>query len=218
MPVFNPEESQSTQDITDRSARLLGHVTVDNPTATVSVSNFPASANDPSTGTLQTSGNSTLSSILTKLIATPATKTKQDVGNTALASIDAGIPAALGQTTMAASMPVTIASNQSPISVVNTPPNPTGTHGNAWLATAVVLNGLSAIIDTGGKANITVFGNVSLALTLTVQISADGTNFYNNSTYAVALGNFSVSLTNGARYIRLQSSLAATITATISAK
>lgn len=35
----------------------------------------------------------------------------------ALSSIDAGIPAALGQTTMANSMPVTIASNQTPIPV-----------------------------------------------------------------------------------------------------
>lgn len=35
----------------------------------------------------------------------------------ALASIDSGIPASLGQTTMAQSMPVTIASDQSPISI-----------------------------------------------------------------------------------------------------
>lgn len=42
-----------------------------------------------------------------------ATAAKQDTGNASLAAIDAGIPAALGQTTMAASMPVTLASDQS---------------------------------------------------------------------------------------------------------
>ena len=41
----------------------------------------------------------------------------------ALQSIDAGIPAALGQTTMAGSMPVTIASDQTPIPVEMTFPN-----------------------------------------------------------------------------------------------
>lgn len=46
-----------------------------------------------------------------------ATAARQDTANTSLASIDAGIPAALGQDTMANSMPVAIASNQSALSV-----------------------------------------------------------------------------------------------------
>lgn len=44
-----------------------------------------------------------------------ATNTKLDTANASLASIDAGIPAALGQTLMAAAMPVVIASNQTPV-------------------------------------------------------------------------------------------------------
>lgn len=96
-----------------------------------------------STSALQTTGNTSLSSIDSK---TPAlvsgrqpvdgsgvtqpisatslplptgasTAANQTTANTSLASIDAGIPAALGQTTMAASMPVTIASNQTDLSV-----------------------------------------------------------------------------------------------------
>lgn len=50
---------------------------------------------------------SSLSSIDSKLTTT----------NASLSTIDAGIPAALGQTTMSASMPVTMASNQSAIPV-----------------------------------------------------------------------------------------------------
>lgn len=49
-----------------------------------------------------------------------ATSAKQDTGNTSLANIDAGIPAALGQTTMASSMPVTLASDQTALSTTST--------------------------------------------------------------------------------------------------
>lgn len=48
-----------------------------------------------------------------------ATSANQATANASLASIDAGIPAALGQTTMSASMPVTIASNQTNININN---------------------------------------------------------------------------------------------------
>lgn len=45
-----------------------------------------------------------------------STSALQTSGNASLSSIDAGIPAGLGQTTMSASMPVAIASDQSPLS------------------------------------------------------------------------------------------------------
>lgn len=54
-----------------------------------------------------------------------ATSALQTTGNTSLASIDAGTPAALGQTTMSASMPVVIASDQSIISVTTESTKPT---------------------------------------------------------------------------------------------
>jgi hypothetical protein len=68
---------------------------------------------------------SSLSSIDTKLTTT----------NSTLSAIDGGIPAALGQTTMSASMPVTLASNQSAIPVTATI---TGGQGETELATFVV--------------------------------------------------------------------------------
>lgn len=48
-----------------------------------------------------------------------ATSALQTTGNASLAAIDAGIPAALGQTTMSASMPVTIASDQASFPIRN---------------------------------------------------------------------------------------------------
>lgn len=87
------------------------------------------------TSAKQDTGNTSLASIDGKITAVntgavvvsssalptgAANQTKQDTGNASLASIDAGTPAALGQTTMAASMPVVIASNQSAVPVSGT--------------------------------------------------------------------------------------------------
>lgn len=66
-----------------------------------------------------------------------ATAAKQDTMIASLSSIDGGTPAALGQTTMSASMPVAIASNQStlPISAASLP-LPTGAATDSALGTA----------------------------------------------------------------------------------
>lgn len=64
-----------------------------------------------------------------------ATEAKQDVGNTSLSNIDGKLPATLGQKTMAASLAVVIASNQSALAV-------TGPLTDAELrATAVPVSG-----------------------------------------------------------------------------
>ncbi len=76
----------------------------------------PAAITGYATSTLQTTGNTSLSSIDTKL-SSQATAALQTSGNTILSSIDAGIPTALGQTTMSASMPVTFASDQTALPV-----------------------------------------------------------------------------------------------------
>jgi hypothetical protein len=71
----------------------------------------------------QDTGNTSLAAIDTKLTS-QATAAKQDTAQTSLtaivssvASIDGGTPAALGQTTMSASMPVALASDQSNLPV-----------------------------------------------------------------------------------------------------
>ncbi len=88
---------------------------------TVAVSNFPATQNVAVTSSVEVevkndSGNAIpVSAASLPLPTGAATSANQATEIASLASIDAGIPAALGQTTMAASMPVTIASNQSAI-------------------------------------------------------------------------------------------------------
>lgn len=95
-----------------------------------------------------------------------------------------------------------------------------GAHANAWSAAAVAIAGTSTSLDASYASNIAIFGNTSAATTFTVQYSQDNTNWYDSDiTLVVAgAGNFAKTFQSGARYLRLKSSAAATITATISAK
>lgn len=95
---------------------------------------------------------------------------------------------------------------------------PAAFHGNAWLAVAVGIGGVSNVIDTQSGANVSIYGNTSVSTNITVSGSQDGTNFYTLTTYNTVNGNFHQMLVTGARYIRLSSSAAATITATIAPK
>ncbi len=95
-----------------------------------------------------------------------------------------------------------------------------GTTGNAWNDVAVAAGGVSSTVNTGGLANVSVYGNVSASGTMSVNVSADGTTFYpsSNSDAISAAGDFYMNFTCGAQYLQLAYSEAATITATISAK
>jgi len=97
-----------------------------------------------------------------------ATAANQATEIASLASIDAGIPAALGQTTMAASMPVTIASNQSAIPV---------TQSGTWAVTAVPGDGTKAsysacasgIVPAAATTDIlTITGSASKTIRITM--------------------------------------------------
>lgn len=95
-----------------------------------------------------------------------------------------------------------------------------GANGNAWNAVAVAAAGVSATVDTLGNPNISVYGSVSAATTVSVNVSADNATWWPSTQQAVlnAAGDFYLNFTSGARYIQLTSSAAATITATVSAK
>ena len=124
----------------------------------------------------------------------------------------------VGQKTSADSIPVVLASDQPSIPVTTTP-NVVGTEGNAWSAAAVLANGVSASIDCQYTPNISVFGNTSGTTKITVQFSQDNANFYDATEQNIPSGgDFSISDAWGARYIRLKSSQARTITATIAGK
>lgn len=115
MPITDLTELQSTQ-----SVKIIGADSTGQETFVVG---------SDSSGNLKTViGNTTAAPVPISAAALPlpagaATAANQATELASLASIDAGIPAALGQTAMAASMPVTLASDQSPIivkDVINT--------------------------------------------------------------------------------------------------
>lgn len=94
-----------------------------------------------------------------------------------------------------------------------------GNHANAWNAVAVGVGGTSAEIDVQHAAFISAFGNASAATTITLQYSQDKTNWYDGPNQVLsAAGDFRIDATTGARYVRLKSSAAATITGTIAGK
>ena len=80
-----------------------------------------------------------------------ATSSLQTTANTSLASIDAGIPAALGQATMANSMPVVIASNQSSIPVTTEGAKATYSAGFAGIVIAAAATDVFTIVGSATK-------------------------------------------------------------------
>jgi len=97
--------------------------------------------------------------------------------------------------------------------------SPIGVQGNAWNAASVGTNGTSAVIDTWSCPFVSAFGNAGAATTITLQYSMDGASFYTGpSTTLSGSSDFHIDATTAARYLRLLSSAAATITATIAAK
>lgn len=95
-----------------------------------------------------------------------------------------------------------------------------GTHANAWNAAAVLANGVSASLAVTSQRVVSGFGNASAATTITLQVSQNGTTFYDTPVTQTlsAAGDFHVTTNTGAAHARLKSSAAATITATIAGK
>lgn len=94
-------------------------------------------------------------------------------------------------------------------------------HANAWDNVAVLVNGVSNIVKVGVShyARVSVFGNSNGAGDIIVQYSQDGTNFYQVATKTLAgAGDFGFDLVCAGRFVRLKSSAAVTITATVACK
>lgn len=109
-----------------------------------------------------------------------STSALQTTGNTSLSNIDAGVPEALGQTTMAASMPVTIASDQSAVpasqsgtwnitNISGTVSLPTGAATSANQTTA---NTSLSNIDAGVPAAL---GQTTMSASMPVTLASDQT-------------------------------------------
>lgn len=94
-----------------------------------------------------------------------------------------------------------------------------GKHGNLWNEAQVAAGGLSAPVDISMTLYQQVFGSASAATNIDILVSQDGEHWYVHQTIALEdAADFSASLQLAARWLRLRSSAAATITATCARK
>lgn len=75
-------------------------------------------------------------------------------------------------------------------------------------------------VDMTSRPFISAFGDVSAAATITVEVSGDNTTWYDTGATQVlaGAGEFHISLTTAAPYMRLKSSAAVTLNAWIAGK
>jgi hypothetical protein len=93
-----------------------------------------------------------------------------------------------------------------------------GAQANAWNNVAVLADGVSNGVDCQYVSNVVCYGTSSADSVIEFQVSMDNTNWYktSNTINVGAGGDFYTSLSNfGGRYVRVSSTAAATITATI---
>lgn len=152
-------------------------------------------------------GTNAIGSVSVSSSALPSgasTAALQSTGNTSLSSIDGKTPA-LGQAAMAASTPVVIASNQTPISTIQSSVVSTTNSTTTPLAGGATFTGAAEACQDYASISVTVFSNVaSAALGLSIQQSQDGTNWDFTDTYTVPAGSGVVfSASPAARFCRV---------------
>lgn len=106
----------------------------------------------------------TLADILAKIIAAPSTEAKQDTGNTHLSNISGKLPSSLGQTNMAGSMSVAIASNQSAIPVTKAPVSDGSSGLTIHRAISAASTNATSVKASAGNLHTIIATNVNAAV------------------------------------------------------
>lgn len=129
-----------------------------------------------------------------------------NASNVLLTNIDAGTPAALGQTTMSASQPVTIASDQTTLATMQAPAVISAANSStANLGIAGVFTGTGVDVLAYPAISVAVFANqVSGTLGLSLQQSSDNTNWDIIDAYTIpASTGKTFTIASTARYFRV---------------
>lgn len=171
-----------------------------------------------------------------------STAANQATANASLSSIDAGTPAALGQTTMSASMPVVIASDQTavPVSRLDTAAtatitaldtatsNLTGANGQVFYFNSPTTNS-AAVFALASHESVTLQANLlGAGGTMVIEVSSDGGTFWiRPNTFQPGTQNYANSFTSpfvavvnvaGMTHVRVRGTVSWAGTATILAK
>lgn len=215
--LVSPLTSTSTVTVVQPTGTNL-HTVVDSGFVAITSSTLPAGA---STSSLQTSGNSSLTTIATNTstIATnttgAATAANQTTGNTSLASIDTKTPT-VGQKTSAASRPVVIASDQSAVPVSGTVavsnfPGTQPVSGSVTVTQATGTN-LHTVVDSGTLVVTQATGTNLHTVVDSSALPTGAATSANQSTEITALGTLNTTLTNGTTKVQAFTPTALTIT------
>lgn len=151
---------------TGNSGSGIPRVTISNDSSITNISGTISLPTGASTSANQATEITSLGTIATN---TGSLVTLQTAGNASLASIDAGVPAALGQTTMANSMPVTIASNQSALAISSA----SGSSGTPTESSVSCATATTTLLAASAATKFVVIRNPTTA-TATVWVNVTG--------------------------------------------
>lgn len=143
--VLSPNGAQATA-----ANQTTGNASLSSIDTKLTTTNTNTGNTATSTASIDTKATTSNTNTGATATSTASIDTKLTTTNSSLSTIDGGIPAALGQTTMAASMPVTLASNQTPIP---TAPNEKSSYTAAFsgLVTAALATDIACIIGSATK-------------------------------------------------------------------
>lgn len=209
--------SSGTVTVTAGTVSVTGTVTASGTVAVSSGTVAVTSGTVSVTGSVTASGTVSVSSGTVTVSSGTVTVASGTVSVTGTVTASGTVAVSSGTVTVASGTVSvtagTVTSNIATVPVV-------GSQGNAWNAASVNAAGTSSAVDCQYQRTVSAFGNVSAATTVSAYVSQDNTNFYGAGVNAVTSGadDFHLSFTTAARYVRLQSSGTATITATIAGK
>jgi hypothetical protein len=209
---LNVSDSSSHTSLSSISSTLAGSLTVNDTTAQSSLANIESSVSGILT-TSDSTAQSSLSSIDTTLAGTLAVDDSN--ANLSLSSIESSL---------AGTLVVSDTTAQSSLSSIDTrlagtlttSQGVSRTNGNLAVASSVINGDVSSAVDANNFKNAIVFGNLGASGDITIQVSNDSTNWYedgmsnfysNYSTYDVA-GRFECT----ARYWRVKYNISGSVT------
>ena len=209
---LNTSDSTAQLSLSSISSTLSGGLSVNDTTAQSSLANIESSVS----GTLSTSDTIAQGSLSTIESSLAGTLTVNDSNaNLSLSSIDSAVSGTLSVSDTTAQGSLSSIDTRL-AGTITTTQGVSRTNGNLASASIVTNGDVSSSVDANNFKNAMVFGNLGASGDITIQVSNDSTNWYedsnsnfysNYSTYDVA-GRFDCT----ARYWRVKYNISGTIT------
>ena len=93
-----------------------------------------------------------------------------------------------------------------------------GSQGNLWNNASVAPNEASPAIDVTGVVELSIIGTTDVKTTLSIELSLDNMHFYESLAVPGTIGDFVIDLKTAVPWVRIRSSAACVITASLGGK